>query len=189
MKIPIETSARHIHLSPEALEKLFGKLYKLSIKSELSQPGQFSCNETVEIVGEKSSLKNVRVLGPLRAKTQIELSLTDCRNIGIVAPIRESGDLSDTPGCKIIGPQGEYILTNGVIIAKRHIHINPQNAKKLGLKNKQIVSVNVKTEQRSGTFNDVVIRVDEKFNPAMHIDTDEANAFGIKYKILGEIVL
>ena len=188
IKVIIETSARHVHLSKEALENLFGEGYNLTVKRWLSQPGQFVSTEKVDIVSEKDTIKNVSVLGPLRDKTQVELSITDCIKMRINPNIRESGDIVNTPGCKIIGPHGEYIISEGVIVAKRHIHIDPDTAYKLGLCDKQIVSVSVNTEYRSGIFNDVVIRVDPKYSLAMHIDTDEANAFGINKSCYGNIL-
>lgn len=186
-KVLVETSARHIHLSREAVEVLFGKGYELTKKKDLSQPGQFACAEKLEIVGPKGKLK-ASILGPERGASQVEVSLTDARTIGISAPIRESGDVAGTPGCKLVNPENgaEYELTEGVIVAKRHIHLTPEAAKSLGVEDKQIVSVKIESE-RTTVFGDVVIRVSEKFAPAMHIDTDEANAacaFGEVYGVI-----
>ena len=191
MKVLVETSARHIHLSEDAIKVLFGDDYKLTPKKYLSQPEQFACEEKLEIVGAKGSIKGVTVLGPPRNKTQVEISLTDARKIGILTPVRESGDLYNTPGCDIIGPKGKYILKEGVIVAKRHIHMPEFDAKENSFKDGQIVCVKVDSEERSGIFGDVVIRVSDKFKLAMHVDTDESNAFGLDKKIstYGEIIL
>jgi putative phosphotransacetylase len=180
-KFIIETSARHVHVSQEALEILFGKGYALTPKKDLSQPGQFACEERVTVVGPKKELKGVSILGPVRPATQVELSATDARSIGVGVAIKESGDILGTPGCKLVGPEGEIEIAEGVIVAKRHIHMTPADAEKLGVKDKDIVSVKADSEERSCIFGDVVVRVSEKFALAMHIDTDEANAaFGVK---------
>ncbi len=186
-KVIVETSARHVHLSAEHLEILFGKDASLTVKKMLSQPGQFACEERVTVEGPKNALKNVSILGPVRKATQVELSLTDARAIGISAPIRESGDIAGTPGCKIIGPAGEVVINEGVIAAKRHIHFTPDNAKEFGVQDKQIVSVKLDTE-RGLVFGDVVVRVHENFAPAMHIDTDESNAACAFGEVYGEII-
>lgn len=188
MKIMVETSARHIHLSEKDLATLFGADAKLTNKKDLSQPGQFACYERVDIVGPKGEMKNVSILGPVRSSTQVELALTDARKIGIVAPIRESGCIEGTPGCKLVGPAGEVEIPCGVIAAKRHIHLTPAAAAEFGLADKQIVSVKVGGEGRMLTFGDVVVRVSEKFAPAMHIDTDESNAAGLPGTVEGEII-
>lgn len=177
----IETSARHVHLSAEDLETLFGKGYELTKKKDLSQPGQFACVERVTVVGAKKELANVSILGPIRPSSQVELSATDARSIGVDIAIKESGDISGTPGCKIVGPNGEIELKEGVIVAKRHIHMTTADAEKFGVKDKDIVSVKAVSDTRSCTFDDVVIRVNDNFALAMHIDTDESNAaFGVK---------
>lgn len=176
-KILVETSARHIHVSPEALKILFGEGYKLTPKKDLSQPGQFACEERVTIVGPKKELARVSVLGPERSATQVELSATDARSIGLPIAIRESGDIEGTPGCKIIGPAGELEIDKGVIVAKRHIHMTKADAAEFGVADKDIVSVEVESpEGRSLTFGDVVVRVSDSYALAMHIDTDESNA-------------
>ena len=189
MKVMVETSARHVHLSAADLETLFGAGYVLTNKKDLSQPGQFACVERVDLVGPKGEMKGVSILGPIRPASQVELSLTDARKIGITAPIRESGDLAGSPGCKIIGPKGEVEISEGVIIAKRHIHFTPEDAEKFGVTDKQIVSVKIDTAERATTFGDVVVRVSPKFAAAMHIDTDESNAAGCSGYIEGEIIL
>ncbi len=176
MKFLVETSARHVHVTKETLETLFGKGYELTMKKELSQPGQFASNERVTVVGPKKELANVSILGPCRNADQVELSATDARSIGIAAPVRESGDIAGSGACKLVGPCGEVELSEGVIVAKRHIHVTPEDAEKLGVQDKEIVSVACGSEGRKLIFGDVVIRVSEKFATAMHIDTDESNA-------------
>ena len=176
-KILVETSARHIHLTQETVEKLFGEGYQLTVKKMLSQPGQFATNEKLTIVGPKGELK-ASVLGPVRKANQVELSLTDARTIGVKALVRESGDIEGTEGCKLVGPCGEVTIENGVIAAKRHIHFHSSDAEKFGVTNGQIVSVKVESQGRSLVFGDVVCRVSDKFSLAMHIDTDESNAAG-----------
>ncbi|MDO4378265.1 MAG: phosphate propanoyltransferase [Erysipelotrichia bacterium] len=176
-KILVETSARHIHLTQEAVEKLFGEGYQLTVKKMLSQPGQFASNEKVTVSGPKGELK-LSVLGPVRKANQVELSLTDARTIGVKALVRESGDIEGTEGCTVSGPCGQITLDKGVIAAKRHIHFSTADAEKYGVENGQIVSVKVDTNGRSLIFGDVVCRVSEKFSLAMHIDTDESNAAG-----------
>lgn len=185
-KILVETSARHVHVSREDLDVLFGKDYKLCEKKALSQPGQFACEERVDVIGPKKELKNVSILGPERAATQVEISLTDARSIGIAAPVRESGDTAGSPGCILRGPAGEVELKDGVIVAKRHIHITPEDAAAFGVADKEIVGVKCGANERALIFHDVVIRVSEKFATAMHIDTDESNAAGAPTE--GEIV-
>ena len=175
-KILVETSARHVHLSREDLDILFGKGFELTFKKDLSQPGQFATNERVTVVGPKREIANISILGPVRKQTQVELSATDARSVGMPIVVRESGDLAGTPGCKIVGPCGEVEISEGVIVAKRHIHLTPDSAAEFGVEDKQIVSVEIKGTGRSTVFGDVVIRVSEKFAPAMHIDTDESNA-------------
>ncbi len=190
-KVIVETSARHIHVSKEALEALFGAGYELTKKKDLSQPGQFACEEKLVVVGPKGSLK-ASILGPVRPATQVEISLTDARTIGCVAPIRESGDTAGSGACKLVNPDtgAEYELTEGVIAAKRHIHLTPEAAAEFGVADKEIVCVKVASDsERTTIFGDVVVRVSEKFAPAMHIDTDEANAaFNASREVWGEIV-
>ena len=167
-----------MHVTQETLETLFGKGYALTVKKELSQPGQYASNERVTVVGPKKELANVSILGPCRSADQVELSATDARSIGIAAPVRESGDVAGSGACKLVGPCGEVELKEGVIVAKRHIHVTPEDAVKLGVSDKQIVKVACGSEGRKLVFGDVVIRVSEKFATAMHIDTDESNACG-----------
>lgn len=186
-KFIVETSARHIHLSQADLETLFGQGHELTCKKELSQPGQYACEEKVEVVGTKGSLK-MSVLGPTRNATQVELSLTDARAIGVNAPIRESGDIAGTGSCKLVGPCGTVELKEGVIAAKRHIHVTPEAAVELGVNDKDVVYVKVDSAERSVVFGDVVVRVSPKFALAMHVDTDESNAGAFKGEVYGEIV-
>ena len=167
MKFLVETSARHVHLSQEHLEILFGAGYELTKKKDLSQPGQYACEERVTIVGGKKEMPGVSILGPVRKATQVELSLTDARSIGVAAPVRESGDIAGSGACKIIGPKGEIEITEGVIAAKRHIHATPADAEALGVENGQIVNVKIDTDGRSLVFGDVVVRVSDTYALAM----------------------
>lgn len=187
-KILVETSARHIHLTDEAVEVLYGKGATLGVKKMLSQPGQFaSTNEKIKLVGPKGEMM-LSVLGPTRKANQVELSFTDARALGLKdVPVRESGDVAGTPGIKMVGPAGELEISEGCIIAKRHIHFNPEEAAAFGVENGQVVKVLIKSE-RTTIFDDVVCRVSPSYALAMHIDTDECNAscaFGVVY---GEIV-
>lgn len=187
-KVLVEISARHVHVTDEDLKVLFGEGHALTQKKTLSQPGQFACEERVTVVGPKRELKNVSILGPTRSATQVELSLTDARSIGVAAPVRESGDLAGSAGCKLVGPCGEIEITEGVIAAKRHIHLDTATAGEMGLSDKQVVSVDLETEGRKLVFGDVVVRVSDKYAPAMHIDTDEGNAAGVAGTVYGTII-
>ena len=188
MKFMVETSARHVHLSTADLAILFGEGYELTKKKDLSQPGQFACEERVTIVGPKKELKGVSVLGPVRKQTQVELSMTDARSIGIAAPVRESGDLEGSGPCKVVGPNGEIEISEGVIVAKRRIHSTMADAKALGVENGDIVSVKIDSDGRSLIFGDVVVRVSDSYALAMHVDTDESNAAACPRDAMGEIV-
>ena len=185
-KILVETSARHVHLSQEAIDTLFGKGYTLTNKKDLSQPGQFACEEKVEVIGPKGSLK-MSILGPARPASQVEISLSDARTLGVKAPVRESGDIAGTTGCTIKVGDNVVEISEGVIVAKRHIHMTPADAAELGVSDKEIVKVKLDTA-RPLIFDDVVVRVSEKFALAMHIDTDECNAAGAAGEVYGEIV-
>ena len=187
-EVLVETSARHVHVSRRVLDILFGEGYELTKKKDLSQPGQFACEERVAVVGPKSSFPAVSILGPERPETQVELSAGDARSIGVKAPIRESGDLEGSAPCKLVGPKGEVELKDGVVIAKRHIHMTPADAEKYDLQDKQIVSVKVKTDERSLIFGDVIVRVSPSYALAMHIDTDESNAACCTPGLMGEII-
>lgn len=188
-EVIIATSARHLHVSQAALEALFGVGYTLTKKKDLVQPGQFACEERITIVGPKKELANVSILGPVRPATQVELSATDARSIGVGIAVRESGDLAGTPGCKLIGPKGEIEISEGVIVPKRHVHLTPESAEKYGITNGQIVDVKVCSDGRCGTLGDVVARVRADFADEMHIDTDESNAFSVTPGMKGEIIL
>ena len=187
-QVLIETSARHVHLSKEHIDILFGAGHELTFKKALSQPGQFACEERVTVVGEKKEIKNISILGPARSATQVEISLTDARTLGVKAPVRESGDIAGSGACKIIGPCGEVEISEGVIAAKRHIHLTPEAAAEMGVNDKQIVCVKIDSDGRKTIFGDVVIRVSDKFSPAMHIDTDESNAAGCVPGMMGEVI-
>ena len=189
MEVLVETSARHLHVTQEVLETLFGKGYELTKKKDLSQPGQYACAERVDVVGPKKTLAGVSILGPVRPETQVELSLTDARSIGVAAPVRESGDIAGSGACKLVGPCGEVEISEGVIAAKRHIHMTTADAARMGLTDKQIVSVQVACGNgRDLTFGDVVVRVSDKYALAMHIDTDESNAGCIAPNTMGTII-
>ncbi len=184
----IETSARHVHVTEADLIKLFGEGATLTVKKMLSQPGQFASEQKVTLVGPKKEIANVSILGPCRKATQVEISATDARTLGVDIVVRESGDIKGTPGIKLVGPAGELELTEGVIVAKRHIHLTPEDAKEFGLEDKQVVSVKVDSECRSLIFGDVVVRVNANFAKAMHIDTDESNAACVAMGTYGEII-
>ncbi len=187
-EVLVETSARHIHVSQQDLETLFGKGYELTHKKDLSQPGQFACEERVQVIGAKGTFPKVSILGPVRPATQVELSASDARSIGVDAPCRESGDTAGSGACKLVGPAGEVELDEGVIVAKRHIHATPEDAEKYGVEDKQIVSVKIESDGRNLVFGDVVVRVSPSYALAMHIDTDEANAAFAKPGMMGEII-
>ncbi len=183
----VETSARHVHLTREAVDILFGKGHALTNKKDLSQPGQFACEEKVTVIGPKGSLK-ASILGPERPANQVELSLTDARTIGLAGvPVRESGDVAGSVGCTIEGPCGKIEISEGVIAAKRHIHMTPADAETFGVTDKEIVSVKLDTA-RPLIFGDVVVRVSPSYALAMHIDTDESNAACAFGAVYGEIV-
>ena len=187
-EVLVEISARHIHVTKEDLETLFGAGYELTVKKELSQPGQFASNEKVKVIGAKGEFPAVSILGPCRNATQVELSLTDARSIGVTAPVRESGDVADSGSCKLVGPAGEVELTEGVIAAKRHIHMTTADAQAAGIENGQIVSVEIPSNGRTLTFGDVVVRISDSYALAMHIDTDEANAAAMAPNTIGKII-
>ena len=185
MNVIVEISARHLHLSQEHLDILYGAGYKLTPKKDLSQPGQFACAEKVEVIGPKGSMK-MSILGPVRPATQVEVSMTDARSLGIKAPVRESGDVKGSGACKLVGPCGEIDLAEGVMVAKRHLHIIPEDA---GIVDKQIVKIAIKSAERSLVFDDVIARVSPTCATRVHLDTDEANAAGISGEVEGEVIL
>lgn len=183
--IELEASGRHVHVTKEQALALFG--HPLTPKRPLSQPGQYLANERVTVIGPKGEFQNVAVLGPERKEGQVELSMTDARGLGISAPVRLSGDTKDTPGATLRGEQGEVKLSQGVIIAKRHIHITPEDAKAMGVQDKQIVKLQTYTS-RPLVFDDVVVRVSPDFQTFVHLDYDEANACGFRNGDLGRIL-
>lgn len=187
-KFIIETSARHAHVTNETLEILFGKGAELTVKKMLSQPGQYASEQKIQVVGPRGSL-TCTILGPTRPSDQVELSFTDARTIGVIAPVRESGDIKGSSGCKLVGPCGEVEIKEGVIIAKRHIHMTPHDAEEMKVKDKDIVSVEIVNETGRGiTLHDTVVRVHPNFALAMHIDTDEANAGALVGSVMGKII-
>ena len=197
-EILVETSARHVHVTQETLEVLFGKGAQLEVRAMLSQPGQFVSNQRIDLVGYKlnkatgekveTRIKGVSILGPVRKDNQVELSFTDCRALGVNAPVRESGDIAGSAGCKLVGPAGELEIKEGVIVAKRHIHMTEADAAEFGVKNGEIVKLEVSTNGRSLIFGDVVVRVRNDFALACHIDTDESNAAACSGTVYGKLV-
>ncbi len=187
-KIPVGISARHLHISQEHLDILFGKGHQLHPFKDLGQPGQYACEERVDLVTEKGSFKQVRILGPVRPKTQIELSLTDAMKLGLKIPVRDSGDHRDSPGLTLVGPKGQVKLDTGVIAACRHIHMTPAEAAEFGVKDKQFVSVKMGDADRCLIFDKVLVRVHDSFALEMHVDTDEGNASGAKTGDFAEVV-
>ena len=187
-KFIVETSARHIHVTEEQFKILFGADAVMHKKKDLSQPGQFAAEERLDVVGPKKTIPNISILGPARKAAQVEVSFTDARTLGVTAPVRESGDVAGSGACKIVGPAGEVDIAEGVIVAKRHIHMTPADAERFGVKDKDIVKVALESNGRSTVYGDVVVRVSPKFALAMHIDTDEANAACAFGEFYGEIV-
>lgn len=187
MKIPIEVSARHIHLSQEDLENLFGKGYQLKKEKDLSQPSDFAAEEVLDIQAGDKKISNVRIVGPVRSATQVEISKTDAIYLGINPPIRLSGDLSDSCGITLIGPNNQVDLEKGLIIALRNIHCTKAEAENMGLKDRDAVAVKVDSE-RPLVFHDVLIRIKDDYKLCMHIDTDEGNAAGINKTAFGTIL-
>lgn len=178
-KVPVGVSNRHVHLSKEDLETLFGTGYQLTLKKDLSQPGQFAAEETVDLIGPKRSIPKVRILGPVRPQTQVEVSLTDSFTLGITAPVRDSGNLKDSPGIIIEGPKGRIEIKEGVIVAQRHLHLHDSEAEELGLKDQDYVQAKVEGI-RGLIFDQVLVRVGPKYKKDLHLDIDEANAAGLK---------
>lgn len=186
-KVPVAMSNRHIHVSKGDLDVLFGKGYELTNVKDLSQPGQYACDEKVDIVGPKNTIKGVRILGPVRPVTQVEISMFDARTLGIEGVVRASGNINGTPGAIIVGPKGQVEIKEGVIVAARHLHLHTDDAPKYGLKDRDIIKVKVGKE-RSIVFENVVVRVHPDFALDMHIDIEEGNAAGISNGDLGEII-
>ncbi|MEA4882227.1 MAG: phosphate propanoyltransferase [Clostridia bacterium] len=177
--VPVGISSKHLHVSREDLATLFGPGHELTVKKDLSQKGQYAAEETVTLIGPKGSFTGIRILGPCRKQTQVELSRTDCFRLGITPPVRDSGDLAGSPSVRIVGPAGEVTIPCGVILAKRHIHMTPAEACELGVANGDIVMVRADGD-RALTFDQVLIRVHDTFTWEMHLDTDEANAASLK---------
>jgi putative phosphotransacetylase len=186
-KAEVGLSNKHLHLKQEDIEILFGKGHALTPAKALKQPGQYASEEKVDIVGPKGTLKGVRVLGPARPETQVELSMTDARAIGITAPVRESGKLDGTPGLKLVGPEGEVSIDHGTIIALRHIHLSPEQAAEAGVKDKEIIKIRFEGE-RGVIFDNVLVRSGQGHEREIHLDTDEGNAAGLSNGMLGEII-
>lgn len=186
-QLPIALSNRHIHLSQKDLDILFGEGYQLTKLRDLSQPGQYACEEKVDVVGPKNTIKGVRILGPVRSNTQFELSISDAITLGVEPVIRQSGDIKGTPGAKLVGPKGEVDLKEGIIVAARHIHMHTKDAEEFGVKDKDVVSVKV-DGQRGLVFNNVIVRVSEDFQLEMHVDIEEGNAAGVKNGDLVELI-
>ena len=187
-EVKIGLSNKHLHLSQEHIEALFGKGHELTPTKDLVQPGQFACEEKVDIVGPKKTLTGIRVLGPARKETQVELALTDARTIGIKAPVRESGKLEGTPGCKLVGPCGEVELDHGVIAALRHVHLSAAQAEEAGVKDKDVISIKIGGE-RGLVFDNVLVRAGEGHERDLHLDTDEGNAAGCGPDAVCELIV
>lgn len=186
-QLPIALSNKHIHLSQEDLNTLFGQGHELSRAKDLSQPGQYACDEKVDVVGPKNTISGVRVLGPVRGETQLEISVSDAFTLGINPIVRNSGDTKDTPGAKLVGPKGEVELDRGLIVAARHIHMYTKDAEDFGVKDNDIVSIRV-GGPRGLVFDNVLVRVSDKFALEMHVDVEEGNAAGIKNGDLVELI-
>ena len=187
-RVPLEASGRHMHVSKADIEALFGPGHRLTKRGDLSQPGQFSCVERVRVIGPKGEFPSVIILGPERPETQVEISLTDAKVLGIDAPLRLSGDTAGTPGIKIVGPAGEVNIPRGLIVAKRHIHMSAHDAASCGVSDGQIVSIRFYGE-RGITLHEVPLRVSPDFVTCMHIDYDEANAMGFRNGMVGFLEL
>jgi acetate kinase len=179
VQVPVAISARHVHLRQETLERLFGAGYQLRVHASLLQPGQYAAEETVTLIGPRGRMSSVRIVGPTRAEDQVELSRTDAITLGVDAPVRESGDLTDTPGIVIAGPEGKVTIARGVICALRHIHMSTADAAALGLQDQDRASVKVLTNNRKLTFGDIVVRVSPMYRLELHLDSDEGNAAGL----------
>lgn len=185
--LPIALSNRHIHVSQEDLDKLFGEGYQLTKLKDLSQPGQYACEEKVDAVGPKGEIKGIRILGPVRPETQFEISVSDAFKLGVKPEIRNSGEIEDTPGLKLVGPKGEVTMDKGVIVAARHIHMNTEDADRLGVVDKDTVKIKIEGP-RGLTFDEVLVRVSDSFALEMHVDVEEGNACGVKNSELVELI-
>jgi len=187
MMLPVAISNRHVHLSQSDLEILFGKGFELTKMKDLSQPGQFAANEQVDLVGPKRTIKGVRILGPARKTSQVEISVTDAFTLGITPVVKNSGDLEGTPGLKLVGPAGEVVLDKGSIVAARHIHMHTSDAERFGVKDKDMVSVRIEGS-RPMVFDNVLVRVDPDYALEMHVDMDEGNAAFLKNGTMVELI-
>lgn len=189
IRVPVGVSNRHIHISREDLDVIYGKGYELTVRNPLTQPGEFAANETVILVGPRHAIERVRILGPVRKHTQVEISQTDAIVLGVQPPVRVSGDIENTPGITIVGPKGTVVLKKGVIRANRHIHITEEDARRFGLKDRQVVAVRTINTDKPTLFYDVMIRVLKRAFFELHIDTDDGNAAGLKTGDEVELVL
>ena len=187
MKLPIALSNKHVHLSQADIDVLFGQGHQLVELKPLRQPGQFACEEKIDLVGPKGTIKGVRVLGPTRPHTQVEISLADGFTLGVKAPIRESGDIDGTPGLKLVGPAGEVEIDKGVIVASRHIHMTLEDAKNFGVTDKQMVKIRT-FGPRSVVFENVLVRANDSYALEMHVDVEEGNAAGVKNGEMVELI-
>lgn len=185
--LPIALSNRHIHISQKDLDTLFGEGYELTKMKDLSQPGQYACEEKVDVVGPKKTIKGVRILGPVRPDTQLEVSITDAFTLGVSPMIRNSGDVADTPGVRIVGPKGEAEIDRGTIVAARHIHMHTSDGEEFGIKDGEIVSIKV-PGPRGLVFDNVLVRVHPSFALEMHVDIEEGNAAGIRNGDMVEVI-
>ncbi len=187
-KVKVEISARHIHLTKEDFEKLFGIGAELTVRKELSQPGMFAANETIDVKDDEFEMKKVRIVGPIRNYTQIEMTETEARNFRINPPLRLSGNIKDTPGITVIGPKGTIDIKEGVIIPKRHVHMTPEDAAEINIKDGESLKVKIEGE-RGLVFDNVIARVDKTYSWAAHIDTDEGNSAGMAGCGDGEVIV
>lgn len=181
VEIPVAISARHVHLTQETVDQLFGAGHQLQVRTPLSQPGQFAAVEAVSLRGPLGRLDGVRIVGPVRSRNQVEISRSDEFQLGLDAPVRLSGELAATPGVTIEGPEGTVHLHEGVVVALRHIHMSPADAQRLGVHDRQVVRVAIDSDGRDLEFGDVVVRVDPNYRLELHLDTDEANACGLRH--------
>lgn len=186
-KLPIALSNRHVHLSQEDLDILFGEGYELTKMKDLSQPGQFACDEKIDIVGPKGTIKGVRILGPVRPDTQLEISVTDAFKLGVSPEVRNSGEIDNTPGGKLVGPKGEVEIDKGLIVAARHIHMHTSDGEKFGVKDKDMVKIKI-DGPRGLEFDNVLVRVHDTYALEMHVDIEEGNAAGVKNGELVELI-
>lgn len=186
--ILVEVSARHVHLTQEAVDILFGKGAKLEARNQLTQKGVFAYKQRVDVTGPRGTLHGMTILAPLRKYVQVEVSKTDARALGVDPPVRESGDIKDSPGCILTGPEGSLEVNQGVIVARRHMHLKKSKAEQMGIKDGEVIGIEIDDGERALLFKDVVVRLNENVDTFVHIDTDEGNAAGIKGHTYGSIV-